>query len=196
MALAVGCFRFEDMFCPRCSQEQVSEEIRFCSRCGLPLELAAQLVANDGSLPQLEEDYNKKKSRLTRSKGLKFGLIWFVILTIVLAPFFAIMEADALPEITAFLGFAGGILITLFSLIFLKNEPKTSKTAEQNLSQKWKDKDALHGKTNQNALPPQQSIPTSTYVPPVNSWKAPDTNNLSNPGSVTEGTTKLLEKDE
>ena len=184
------------MFCPRCSQEQVSEEIRFCSRCGLPLELAAQLVASDGNLPQLEEDYSQKKRRLTRSKGLKVGLIWFVLLTLVFAPFFAIMEADALPEILAFFGFAGGILITLFSLIFLKNEPKDLQTAELNLSQKGREKDALYGKTNQNTLPPQQSIPTSTYVPPVNSWKAPDTNNLSNPGSVTEGTTRLLEKDE
>ena len=25
------------MFCPRCSQEQISEETKFCSRCGLSL---------------------------------------------------------------------------------------------------------------------------------------------------------------
>ena len=112
------------MFCPRCSQEQVSEETSYCSRCGLPLGLVAQVVANDGSLPQLEEDNNKKKSRLPRSKGLKFGLAWFLVLTFFLAPFLAIMGADALPEISAALGVFGGLLIILFSFIFLKNEPQ------------------------------------------------------------------------
>lgn len=183
------------MFCPRCGQEQVSEETRFCSRCGLLLELVAQIVAYDGRLPQLEKDDNNKKGRLTRAKGLKFGLIWVVLLTFLFAPFFALMGANGLPEILAFLGFAGGILIVLFSLVFLKKEPKFSDAGELNPSQKGMDKQSLQGKTNQNALPPPQSIPTSTYVPPVNSWRAPDTNNLAEPGSVTEGTTKLLEKD-
>ena len=48
-------------------------------------------------------------------------------------------------------------------------------------------------KKEQNALPPSESIPTSGYVPPNQSnWR--DTNDLAQP-SVTEGTTKLLEKD-
>jgi hypothetical protein len=36
------------MFCPRCSQEQVSAEIRFCSRCGLPLADIAEAVEGGG----------------------------------------------------------------------------------------------------------------------------------------------------
>jgi hypothetical protein len=183
------------MFCPRCSQEQVSEETRFCSRCGLPLELIAQVVANDGSLPQLAETDDKQKRRFTRSKGWKFGLAWFLILTFLLAPFFAIMEADELPEILAALGVFGGLFIILFSFIFLRNDPKTSDVEQLNYSQRAGEYNALHN-TNQNALPPQQSVPTSAYVPPMNSWKAPETKDLAGPGSVTEGTTKLLEKDE
>ena len=33
------------MYCPRCSQQQVSEETKFCSRCGLPLGLVSELLA-------------------------------------------------------------------------------------------------------------------------------------------------------
>ncbi|MCA1621121.1 MAG: zinc-ribbon domain-containing protein, partial [Acidobacteria bacterium] len=35
------------MFCPRCGQ-QAAEEVRFCSRCGLPLGAAAEIVASGG----------------------------------------------------------------------------------------------------------------------------------------------------
>lgn len=184
------------MFCPRCAQEQVIEEIRYCSRCGFPLTLVAQVLAHGGTLPQLEEIYNKPKGRFTRSKGLKFGLAWFLILTFLIAPFLAIVGVDGLPEITAALGVFGGLLIILFSFIFLKKEPKTWNAEQLGQPQTAREYDALHGKTNQTALPPQQSIPTSAYVPPINSWKAPETSDLANPGSVTEGTTKLLEKEE
>ena len=43
------------MFCPNCSQQQVSEETKFCSRCGLPLGLVAEIVAYGGFLPQLAD---------------------------------------------------------------------------------------------------------------------------------------------
>ena len=45
-----------------------------------------------------------------------------------------------------------------------------------------------------NALPPQQGVPLSSYGPPqAGKWR--DTNELQ-PTSVTESTTKLLEKDQ
>jgi len=34
------------MFCPRCGHEQVSNETRFCSRCGITLGLVANLLDN------------------------------------------------------------------------------------------------------------------------------------------------------
>lgn len=35
------------MFCPQCSHRQVSDDTRFCSRCGLSLGLVTDLLAND-----------------------------------------------------------------------------------------------------------------------------------------------------
>jgi hypothetical protein len=50
--------------------------------------------------------------------------------------------------------------------------------------------------TNQRVLPAQQSQPAQSYMPPANSWKAPDTGEFARPSSVTEGTTKLLKKNQ
>ena len=48
---------------------------------------------------------------------------------------------------------------------------------------------------NRNALPPTQSVPASAYAPPAGSWR--DTNDRQKvPESVTDSTTKLLQKEE
>ena len=39
------------MFCPRCGQQQVVEEVRFCARCGFQLGGVAVLLANEGAWP-------------------------------------------------------------------------------------------------------------------------------------------------
>src|SRR5207247_959063 len=36
------------MFCPKCGGEQASDEMRFCSRCGMPLGGVADLLSNEG----------------------------------------------------------------------------------------------------------------------------------------------------
>jgi len=52
----------------------------------------------------------------------------------------------------------------------------------------------LAGQQGYSALPPQQSVPASVYsAPQAGGWR--DTNDLQ-PTSVTEGTTKLLDKEE
>jgi hypothetical protein len=52
----------------------------------------------------------------------------------------------------------------------------------------------LHGAGQHQALPGQQSIPASAYAAPkAGSWR--DTNDLE-PSSVTESTTRLLEKED
>ena len=183
------------MFCPRCSQEQISEEIRFCSRCGFSFEVVAQVLATGGTLPQLIEVDEKQKGWFNRSNGWKFGLVW-ILVYFLLATVFAMARVDGFPEALAAFGFFGGLLIILFSFIFLKKSSRTSDSEQLNPAQKKRENAAYELKTSQNVLPPQQSIPASAYIPPADLWKAPDTFELSQPRSVTEGTTKLLEKDE
>src|SRR5688500_6819641 len=58
------------MFCPRCGQEQLSPEVRFCSRCGFSLQSVSRLLTT-GDLPAGIEESG---GALTpRQKGIRFG---------------------------------------------------------------------------------------------------------------------------
>jgi hypothetical protein len=183
------------MFCPSCGQKQAREEIRFCSRCGFSFEIVVQLLDHSGYLPQLAEINKQQNSRLTRRNGLKFALFWFLALTLFLAPVAEAAGINRLPELFAALGVCGGLLIFVFSMLFLKKAPRSRNAEKFNLIRKMREKKAMRGADNKNALPPQQSVPASAYIPPRNAGKTLDTFDLSRPGSVTEGTTKLLEQD-
>ena len=180
------------MYCPGCGQQQISEETRFCSRCGLPLGLVSEVLAYGGFLPQLEELNKKKGKILTRRNGLIFSLFWFILFVFIFTPFWGIVDVDELAAMSAVIGIFGSLLLVLTSVFFFEKTPKYSNI--QALDVANAQRQSLHGFTaSANALPPQQSIPTSAYVPPQQgNWR--DTNDLVQP-SVTEGTTKLLEKD-
>ena len=181
------------MHCPRCGQQQVSPETKFCSRCGFPLGLVSDLLAHGGFLPQLA-DLQNDKTIFTRRNGVVLSVFWFIFFTMLLTSMFSIADIDELAAISAVIGVFGGLMLLIASLLLLKKPPKAgyyapAELASQNIN-------ALHG-TRPSVLPPQQSIPVETYVPPAaaGTWKAPDTGELR-PHSVTEGTTKLLQKDE
>ena len=183
------------MHCPRCGQQQVSEEIKYCSRCGFPLGLIAEVLENGGFLPQLADLHNNKKW-LTRNFGLKISLIWFLLITFLLVPLAAITKAPGgVVAGLAIIGFCGGILLTVLSFLFLQKDLKPFQGQNDFQNDNYAPQ-FLGGNQNQTALPPSTSQPFSSYAPPIaGSWKAPDTGDLV-PHSVTEGTTKLLQKDE
>lgn len=49
------------MFCPRCSHEQITETVRFCSKCGLPLEDVTDLLAANHVLTADERALREKR---------------------------------------------------------------------------------------------------------------------------------------
>src|SRR4051812_43243252 len=110
------------MFCPRCSQEQVSEELRFCSRCGLPLGLISEVVAHEGFLPQLAALTEKKKF-WTRQMGVKIGAAWLLIF-LCFAPLLGLADLDDAAGASAIVGLLGGFLIMILSWMFLESAPK------------------------------------------------------------------------
>ena len=183
------------MHCPRCGQQQVSEDIKFCSRCGFPLGLVSEVLAHGGFLPQLADLDNKSKKWLTRNFGLKISLLWFLLVCFILLPLAAITKAPGgVIAGLAIIGFCGALLITALSFLFLQKDAKFQ-TGQTDFSSEAAPQ-YIGGNKNQTALPPQTSQPVSDYAPPAaGSWKAPETGELV-PRSVTEGTTKLLQKDE
>ncbi len=185
------------MYCPRCGEQQSSGNLRFCNRCGLPLELVSEVVSNNGTLPQLDEILNKQSTIFTRKNGIIFSLLWFIFFVPFGAAFWGVLDVKELAGISAVFGVFSSLLIFLFSLFFLgspnKNLPnqqyiQNQQTAQQNLSGR---------QTTQQALPPNQTQYAEDFVAPAaGSWKAPETGDLAQPGSVTEGTTKLLTKEQ
>jgi hypothetical protein len=105
-------------------------------------------------------------------------------------------DIDPLALFSALVGIFGGLMLLIGALTLLKSEPKQYQMPANELSS-GANVNAFYDK-NQKAFPPHQTQPAQSYVPPAtNSWKAPDTGSFA-PRSVTEGTTKLLqrEKDE
>ncbi|CAN5540826.1 hypothetical protein BH10ACI1_BH10ACI1_07270 [soil metagenome] len=180
------------VYCPRCGQEQVSSETRFCSRCGFLMTGLAEVIFAGGLNQQLETTGAKPVS--PRRRGLKQGGAWF-LLGIFIVTILAVLQEmfrfnDNFVALAAVIFFLGGILRMIYAL-FESGNP-ADKTLEENVMQTAQK--LLNKKPQANALPPQQSIPASNYVPPVaGNWR--DTNDLVQP-SVTESTTKLLTNEE
>jgi hypothetical protein len=163
----------------------------------MPLGLVSEVVAHGGYLPQLAELHKKKKPLFSRRNALGFSLIWFLFFLFIMAPFWGIVNVDELAGVSAVLGIFGGLIMMISAFIFFPKEKPAMPfmtgmplpnplPAYQNQQQPMQ--------SSQHALPPQQSIPASTYGPPTaGSWR--DTNDLQ-PTSVTESTTRLLAKDE
>lgn len=181
------------MHCPRCGQQQISDQTKFCSRCGFQLGLVGELLANGGFLPQLAELYKGKTTWFSRKNGVIFSILWFIFFVMMVPAFFGIAGEDDAAGVSAVFGVFTTMMLLIISFAFLKRAPKSYELAPHQMPAAQ----SLYGNSAMGALPPQQSQPASTYMPPEGSWRAPDTGDLvKRPGSVTEGTTKLLKKDE
>ena len=181
------------MHCPNCGQQQVSNETKFCSRCGMPLGLVAEVIANGGFLPQLAqlEQMNYKKPLFSKKNGVLFGSFWFIFLTMFATAFFGILNApEELIGIIAVTGVFGAMMIIIGSLTLLpSSKPPVLLTGNI-----VRPPDQLQYGTGQGELPPAQSVPVGMYAPPTpGSWR--DTKDLQ-PASITENTTRLLDEQE
>ena len=155
--------------------------MRFCSRCGFPLTIVSQLVANGGALAGFDAEGKPQLSR--RQKGIRWGAL-LMIISGVLIPIVAMltaMENDLvvlfLPVLLVFFSGLAGLLYA-YLLQPANDLPKQiSSTA------------ALNAASHRAVLPAHQSVS-------VNNWKQPiDTSEMAQPPSITDNTTKLL-KDE
>lgn len=187
------------MFCPNCGQQQASEQMKFCSRCGFPLALVSQILSHGGFLPQLAT-LGSKKHLLTRKNVFLFGLVWFLVAILLVIPITAVLFGDApvgeaIIPFVAILGTMGGLLLMLFSLFFKTTAQMNAEIYPQ--KQNFIPQHQLNTPMNQSALPPQpvNFVPVNqAYSPPLGNWREAKTGELVQP-SVTEGTTRLLDKE-
>src|SRR5687768_3070446 len=176
------------MHCPKCGQQQTSEETRFCSRCGFLLSGVAAVVANNGIVPAPQTGLTGKSGSPKR-RGVKQGAFLF-LLTFLVVPILAMisMALDIepfLPVIGLLLFGLGGVLRIVYALMFESGVANANALTTSSLP-------AVHA--NRGSLPPSQTTPASAYTSPAaGSWR--DTNDLQHqPGSATASPTKLLQK--
>ncbi len=177
------------MYCPQCGQQQVSESLRFCSRCGFPLEGVLQLLGSGGAPALYQPSAPREMS--ARRKGVRQGAALFLAGT-VMVPVLGVINGfahgpnllDILVPLAAIIFFLGGLIRMLFAALFeegaLRHHVVTTSYAPLPNSQL-----GAHAPA---ALPPAQNDPAP-------GWRSrPNTSEIRHPSSVTENTTRLLDK--
>ena len=56
------------MFCPKCSQQQLSSDVRFCPRCGFQLEVVKELVAESSDALAVTDRSGVQRKFFTQRK--------------------------------------------------------------------------------------------------------------------------------
>jgi hypothetical protein len=182
------------MFCPQCGQRQSSNESRFCSSCGFQLHAVGDLLKTGGRLAGAKPAPGQLSPR---SRGIRQG-VFTMLSTLVIVPLMAILghELLGLPAevvgATAVLLMMGGFLRFIYALMFESTAaPEPQGLAQQQYVPPATPPSYLDSPRAAASLPPQQSAP----VP--HAYRAPrrfDTGELVPPPSVTDHTTRLLEK--
>ena len=179
------------MYCPRCGQQQATDEMRFCSRCGFPMEGAMILLAHGGSLPAYQPPQGEK-TMSPRRRGVKQGAL-LMLIGALLVPVLGVMAGFApgrldnvfgfFAALTAIICFLGGPLRMLFAAIFEEGAPAPHFVAPSSYPTQIR--------------PARVSaLPAPAANPPTASWRRPETAEILQPPSVTDHTTRLLDKSE
>jgi hypothetical protein len=169
------------MFCPRCGQ-QAAEEVRFCSRCGLPLGAAAELVEAGGDVARPEAGGGLTPRQRGTRKGLMIiagGVVFFAIVALLM-----LVKEDFFPLLIL-----GGLITTigvmrmLYGLLLEGHAP-----AEQSPKRAA---ELTGARARAAELPPARAVPANAYARPG----AP-TSDMAAPPTVTEGTTRTLDENQ
>src|SRR5687767_10403227 len=115
------------MFCPQCGQQQATGVIRFCSRCGFPLDGVIQLLGTGGMIP-VYRNPDEPVPISPRRKGVKQGFVLF-LLGVIIVPLLGIMASfgnsaflEILTAFAAIICFIGGPLRMLYAAVFEEGE--------------------------------------------------------------------------
>jgi hypothetical protein len=172
------------MFCPKCSQQQASDDIRYCSRCGFQLNVVKALLASEGTPA---EGSDQKVPRSFSKRDMSLGaLLMFVFAMVVVALTVGLPPFHSEPYlflIIAWLALTLLINIRPMYRYFARGDDGPA------LGTRATDTARFAENANPASLPESQSIPANMYTPP-----AVKTGGIQAPISVTEGTTNLLDE--
>jgi hypothetical protein len=170
------------MYCPQCGLQQVSDNMKFCSRCGLPISGLSEWIV--GGVLAVREEQPAVVSASPRRKRIRWGakLMFF---SAVLLPIFlglSFLADHPVPFFSPFIIFLAGLSLTLYAFIFGEEIPPVKSQPVQ-LSRLG----TMFGVT---ALLSASDLQMNSV-----GGQQVRTAELAKPPSVTEHTTKLLDRD-
>jgi hypothetical protein len=170
------------MFCPKCGQ-QSSDEVRFCPRCGLQLAGLAAYVAANGHTPAAAP-VPRAPVMTARRRGMRRGAkLMFISGVLLPAAALLAFEGDAPgPLLLVLTAGLAGLAWLIFSWLFNDNTVPVADRAAR--------KRDLAAAGDRPALGAPQFTPT-----PLFNQQRGNTAEIYQPPSVTENTTKMLDKD-
>ncbi len=183
------------MYCPSCSQKQISDDIRFCSACGFPLADVAEALENKGYVERnVVQSTRELKKDVTKGVVVMTLSSFFFILSLILGT----------PEPSFFVQFnmLVGILFFIFGLILigysffkkpnLRAKPETQENHPSILT--GQNQVVLQGQK-AGFLLNEKDFSEFADINVFNTNRLKQEVN-EQPPSVAEGTTKLLSREE
>jgi hypothetical protein len=160
--------------------------MKFCSRCGLPMSGLAEWLAGGGALAGREQE-TQVSLPSPRRKGIRRGAK-LMFLSGVLFPVFLVLSLvidEGAPLIIPIIIFFVALIMMLYARLFSEAiSPIKSQQSQTSV---------LGAMSGGSALPPASNIPT--HGPGNLAGQRVSVAELAQPPSVTEHTTKLLDKE-
>src|SRR5829696_1359850 len=142
------------MYCPNCGQQQISDEMKFCSRCGLALTGLAEwlaggsVVAKRADKPPVSELSPRRKNMRRAAKLMFFSGVLFPVFLM-----FSIAAEHPAPLVVPFFLFFVSLVWMLYARLFSdKNAPAHVQAAQTTI---------LGSTAARSSLPPA----TATNIP-------------------------------
>jgi len=178
------------MYCPKCSQIQTEDGLRFCSRCGFQLGVVKELLAESSASVIAAESERPTKFFSRRKQDLLFGatvmsvaatlvvqLSWFAPKALIVFPLWMIWLAFSLFVLSF------DVLVRI-ARRFFSDDDQAGDPPLQKAS-------GLNNKVGPatSELPPMQNLPVPAF-----GFDRVNTGEMRQPLSVTDHTTNLLNK--
>lgn len=170
------------MYCPKCGQQQIADNLNFCSRCGLPINEVSKWLEGNASLTTSGTG-TPLKSHSAKRKGIRRGAKLMFTSGVLFPIFFlfGIVVGGPAPLFIPLTIFLAGLSRMLYSRIF--GDDSSSIKIEQTEPSK------LSSMLRNKSLPSVSDIWTKNSAEPQ--FKTAE---LVKPPSITEHTTTLLDK--
>ena len=170
------------MHCPRCGQRRLSDEVRYCSRCGFPLGGVAALLEAGGEVAPAGAE---RRGLTARQVGTRKGLAWMAgaLVFALFVPAIAVFDQGLFVLMfPAAVFFVVGFIRMLYGLMLEDDTPPSKQISAAKATATLEAARAAE-------LPPARQQPAADFAA-----SRAATAEMAAPPSVAEGTTKILQE--